>query len=175
MPEMIRAGTVLIKEGTLFPEALQLESTSYSPGWRSVQGLDGYAMDRKTHEAGWTFFYLAGESRATVLGQEGQDTVRRAIRQILAGLKSEKFNSLEITRVAFRHFLGVPYATVSIHIRNVQEGMFLLGGDDAQAWNHVDLPPQRSERRHQVVGRAADQAGGTYSSRTDRRPSVQPP
>jgi hypothetical protein len=134
MPETIKAGTILIKEGTLFPEALRLESTSYSPGWRSVTGLDGYAMDRKTRDAGWTFFYLAGESRATAFGSEGQETVRRAIKRIMADLKSGKFNSLEITRVAFKHFLGVPYATVSFHIRNMQEGMFLSVGDNSHAW-----------------------------------------
>ena len=79
------------------PDGFTFESEPQSPGWRSVKGLNGYAMDRKTHEAGWTFFYLAGESRATVLGQEGQETVCKAIKQILAGLKSEKFNSVEIT------------------------------------------------------------------------------
>jgi hypothetical protein len=133
MREMIKSGTILIKEGTLFPDALTLESEPYSPGWRLVTGLDGYAMDRKTHDAGWTFFYLAGESRITVVGHEGQETVRRAIKRILAGLKSEKFNSLEIGRVAFKHFFGVPYATVSFHIRNMQKGMFLSGGDDSLA------------------------------------------
>jgi hypothetical protein len=136
---MAKEGTILIKEGTLLPDALSLVSEPYSPGWRSVTGLDGYAMDRKTHEAGWTFFYLAGESRATVLGPEGQETVHRAIKRILAGLKSEKFNALEITRVAFKHFLGVPYTTVSFHIRNMQEGMFLCGSDDAQAWKNAQL------------------------------------
>jgi len=134
MQDAIKSGSILVKEGTLFPERLQLESAAYSPGWRSVQGLDGNALDRKTHDAGWTFFYLAGEARATVLGHEGQETVHRAINRILAGLKSERFNSLEVTRVAFKHFLGVPYATVSFHKRNMQEGMFLLGGDDSRAW-----------------------------------------
>ncbi len=139
MLETIKAGTVLIKEGTLFPEALKFESESYSPGWRSVTGLDGYAMDRKTHDAGWTFFYLAGESRATVFGGEGQKTIRRAMKQILAGTKSGKFNSLEITRVVFKHFLGVPYATVSFHIRNMQEGMFLFGSGSSNAWKDATL------------------------------------
>ena len=134
MREIIQAGTILIKQGTLLPDAVTFESEPYSPGWRSVTSLDGYAMDRKTREAGWTFFYLAGEHSATVFGGERQETVRRAIKRILAELKSEKFNSLEITRVAFKHFLGVPYATVSFHLRNMQEGMFLLGVDDSRAW-----------------------------------------
>jgi hypothetical protein len=139
MQEAIKAGTVLIKEGILLPDALKLESEPYSPGWRSVSGLDGYAMGRKTHDAGWTFFYLAGETRATVFGHEGQETVRKAIKKILAGLRSGNFNSLEITRVAFKHFLGMPYATVSFHTRNMQEGMFLSGGDDSPAWKDAQL------------------------------------
>jgi hypothetical protein len=139
MRETIKVGTVLIKEGTLFPETIVCENEPYSPGWRSVTGLDGYAMDRRIHEAGWTFFYLAGESRATVFGCEGQKTVRRAIKLILSGLKFEKFNSLEITCVAFKHFLGVPYVTVSFHPRNIQEGLFLFGSDDARAWKKAQL------------------------------------
>jgi hypothetical protein len=139
MQEAIKAGTVLIKEGILLPDALKLESEPYSPGWRSVSGLDGYAMGRKTHDTGWTFFYLAGETRATVFGHEGQETVRKAIKKILAGLRSGNFNSLEITRVAFKHFLGMPYATVSFHTRNMQEGMFLSGGDDSPAWKDAQL------------------------------------
>jgi hypothetical protein len=134
MREMIKAGTVLIKEGTLLPDDLKFESEVYSHGWRSVTGLDGYAMDRKAHDAGWTLFFLAGESRADAFGREGQETVRRAIEKILAGLKSGNFNSLEITRVAFKHFLGVPFARVSFHARNLQESMFLSGSANSPAW-----------------------------------------
>lgn len=139
MQEIIKLGSILLKEGTPFPKGFQLDSASYSPGWISVKGLDGYALDRKTRDAGWTFFYLAGENRATVFGHEGQVTVRRAIKRILAGLKSERFNSLEVTRVVFKHFLGVPYATVSFHKRNIQEGMFLLAGDDSPTWKNTQL------------------------------------
>ena len=141
MQETIKLGSILLKEGTPFPEGFQMDSASYSPGWRSVKGLDGFALDRKTHDAGWTFFYLAGEYNATVFGPEGQVTVRKAIKRILAALKSERFNSLEVTRVVFKHFIGVPYATVSFHKRNIQKGMFLLAGDDSPAWENTQLLP----------------------------------
>jgi hypothetical protein len=139
MQETIESGSILLKEGTPFPEGLHMDSASYSPGWRSVKGLDGYALDRKTHDAGWTFFYLAGEYNATVFGREGQVTVRKAIKRILAGQQSERFNSLEVTRVVFKYFIGVPYATVSFHKRNMQKGMFLLAGDDSPAWKNTQL------------------------------------
>lgn len=139
MREMIKVGTVLIKEGTPLPDSLAIKSELYSPGWRSVTGLDGYALDRKTHDAGWTLFFLAGESRATAFGRKGQETVRRAIGKILAGLKDGNFNSLEITRVDFKHVLGVPYARVSFHLRNLQEGMFLSGSGKSDAWEDTTL------------------------------------
>ncbi len=49
--------------------------------------------------------------------------VHRTIDEILARLKSEKFNSLEITRVASeasKRFLGVRYVTVSAQSRHIQ-------------------------------------------------------
>ena len=125
MQETIKAGTVLIKDGTLLPDAFTLESEPCSPGWRAIRGLDGYAVDRKVHNAGWTFFYLAGENQSSVFGGAGQETVRRAIKQILAGSVTENVNCLEITRIVFKTFLGVPYARVSFHLRNLQKSMFL--------------------------------------------------
>jgi hypothetical protein len=139
MQDTIDAGTVLFRDGTVFPAAFQCESESYSPGWRSVKGLDGYALDRKIHGTGWHFFYFAGENKVTVFGREGQKTVRKAIEQILAGLKFEKINSFEITRVALKTFLGVPYMSVSFHTRNIQESMLLAGGDAAQPWKDERL------------------------------------
>lgn len=139
MRETIKTGTVLIREGTLFPDALRVDSASYSPGWRMVQGLDGPSLDRQIHEAGWKFFYLAGERRATVFGREGQETLRNAVKQILAGMKSEKCNALEITRVVFKQFLGVPYASVFFHIRNMQKSIFLLESEDAPVPNETRL------------------------------------
>jgi hypothetical protein len=139
MREMIKAGTVLFKEGTPLPDGLTFDSEPFSPGWRSVKGLDGYAIDRKIPEVGWTFFYMAGESRTNAFGSEGQDTVRRATKKILAGLKAERANSIEITCVVFKAFLGIPYARVSFHLRNLQTGMFLAGSNDARPWKDATL------------------------------------
>ena len=102
MPDVTQAGRIFIRDGTLLPKTLQIESEPYTPGWRSVKNLDGYGLGRKIHDAGWTFFCLAYETKATVFGIDGEKMVRRAIERILANRKSsEKFNSLEIARVAW--------------------------------------------------------------------------
>jgi hypothetical protein len=139
MRETIQAGTVLFKEGTPLPDGITFDSEPFSPGWRSVECLNGYAIDRKTPAVEWTFFYLAGESRASAFGHEGQKTARRAIKKILASLKSEKCNSVEFTSIVCKAFLGMPYTMVSFHLRNLQKGMFLLNGQDSQPWKDVTL------------------------------------
>jgi hypothetical protein len=130
MAETINTGTILFKDGTFLPDALQFDSEPCATGWRLVKDLDGYGLDRKIRDAGWRFFCIASENKAIVLGFEGQKSVRRAIKRMLVRLKSEKFNSLEITRVASKRFLGVPYVSVSARSRHIQESLFLLGDKD---------------------------------------------
>ncbi len=59
MSDTIKTGTILIKEGTLLPEAVRFESECGVPGWRLVKDLDRCGLDREIREAGWTFFCLA--------------------------------------------------------------------------------------------------------------------
>jgi hypothetical protein len=96
-------------------------------------------LDRKFQNAGWHFFYFAGENKINVFGREGEKTMRKAIERIQASLKFEKINSFEITRVAFKTFLGVPYTSLSFHMRNIQESMLLLGGETGQRWKDARL------------------------------------
>src|SRR5437879_11792967 len=121
MAETIKTGTILIKDGTFLPDALQFESEPCATGWRLVKNLDGYGLGRKVHEAGWTFFCLAGEIKATIFGFDVRRTVRRAVKRILANLKPEEFNSLEITRVAPKGFLEMPFETGYAGPRQVLE------------------------------------------------------
>ena len=133
MPDTIKPGTILIKEGTLLPEAVRFESEPCVPGWRLVKDLDGCGLDRKIRDAGWTFFCLAGQLGATVFGIDEQKTLSRAVGQILANLESAEFNSLEIMRLtseASKRFLGVRYVTVSAQSRHIQERAFLFGAKD---------------------------------------------
>jgi len=65
-------------------------------------------------------------------------SVRRAVERILAKLKSEEFNSVEITRVALmasRRFLGVRYVTVYARSRHIQESVFLFEAKDLREWD----------------------------------------
>jgi hypothetical protein len=140
MPDTIKMGTILIKEGTLLPEVLRFESEPCAPGWRLVKNLDGYGLGRKIHEAGWTLSSRAGEIGATVFGLDEQKTARRALEQILANPETAEFNSLEIMRVASevsKRFLGVRYVTVSAQSRHIQESAILFRAEDLPVRNRA--------------------------------------
>ncbi len=126
MAQTIEIGTLLIREDTPLPETLPLESDPYSKGWRLVKNLRCSAMDRKLSEMGWTFFYMAGEVNATALGSNSEKTIRRAVKTVMTNMKTDKFNCLEISRVAVKSFLGLPYVTVAGHPRHIQESIYLF-------------------------------------------------
>jgi hypothetical protein len=133
MPDADGVAIILIREGTPLPANLSTESEAFLPGWRLIKDLDGHGLDHKIREAGWSPICLAGETRATVSGLDEEKIVRRAIVEILAGLESEKFNSLEVTRVssvASKRFLEVRYVTVCAQSRLIQQGLGLVPATD---------------------------------------------
>lgn len=130
MSENKTSPTIFIRENTRLPASVALESEVFLPDWRSVKNLDGRELGRKIENAKWNYFYLASPVKATVLGGNGRETLRRAVHRILAKKQSQDFNSLEITKIISKHFLGVPYLTVSAHFRHIQEEMYLIPVED---------------------------------------------
>ena len=135
----IDAGTILIKEGALLPELLRFESEPYSKGWRLVKDLRGSEMDRHLFEAGWNLFYMAEELNATAVGSDLQKTTRRAVKKVIAAIKSDQFNCVEITQVVAKRFLGLPYVTVSAHPRPIQESKVLFHLKRVAEWDQAKL------------------------------------
>ena len=134
MPDKMKMGSVLIEGGALLPDSLRFESEPYSNGWKLVRNLDGFGLERKVREAGWNFFYMAGEIKASAFGFDREKTLRRTVNRVLAELKSERFNSLEIAQVIVGRFLGLCHVTVSAHARHVQESAFLFQGKPIEEW-----------------------------------------
>jgi hypothetical protein len=127
LADTIKTGTILIAEGALLPESLLLESEPYAYGWRLVKNLDSNGLDQIIRQAGWNFFYIAGSIETKAFGSDEKKTTRKAIKQVIANLKSKNFNCLEITRVAAKRSLGLPYVSVSAQSRHIQEAPALSG------------------------------------------------
>ena len=120
----------MITEDTSLPANLSIESEAFLPGWRVVKNLDHSTLVRNIEAANWNFFYLAGEIRATVLGRDRSGTLRRALKCVLAKQEGQKFNSLEITKVVSKSFLGIPFMSVTAHSRHIQQGIGLVPAKD---------------------------------------------
>jgi hypothetical protein len=102
-----------------------LESEPYSGNWRLVKVLRGLALDRKIRASGWNFFFMATEVKTMIFGALGTNKIQKALMRILEKVKGQHFNSLEVTGIEERRFLGVPYAVVSAHSRHVQQSCYL--------------------------------------------------
>jgi len=73
---------------------------------------------------------LAGEIRATVLGRDRPGTLSRVAECVLAKQNGQKVNSLEVTKVVSKRFLGIPFMSVTGHSRHIQRGVGLVPAKD---------------------------------------------
>jgi len=106
-------------------QLLGLESEPCSGEWSLLKVLDGFALDRKIHAAGWNFFFMAAEVKVMFFGSLGAGNIQKALKRILEKVKQQQFNGLEVTEIVSRRFLGVPYVTVSAHSRHMQQSCYL--------------------------------------------------
>jgi len=142
MSDTNSAGTILIREDTRLPANLSIESETFLPGWRVVKSLDRSTLARNIEGVNWNFFYLAGEIRATVLGRNQPGTLRRAVKCVLAKQEGQKFNSLEITKVVSKRFLGIPFMRVTAHSRHIQQCIGLVPAKDSALRMPVAATPE---------------------------------
>jgi len=129
MTPTVQVGTILIADRPQITEFLGLATEPYSGKWSVVQGFDGFALDHKIHAAGWNFFFMAGAAKAMFFGSVGAKNIRKALKRILAETSDHNFNCLEVTGITAKHFLGVPYTSVSANCRHIQHSCRL---DDIQ-------------------------------------------
>ncbi|HLW80870.1 MAG TPA: hypothetical protein VKS20_02395 [Candidatus Acidoferrales bacterium] len=166
MAREITTGTILIKDYTFLPKELHLEAEPFISGWGLVKNFDGYRLDRDIRKAGWHFFFLAGQIKMTVFGIDRQKMVRRAIVRILASPRSEGFNSLEITRMASKRFLGVPYMRVGAQSRHIQEGLFLFSAEGSRKLGETNFTVARGQSTEPTSPKELASEGTSWQSGT---------
>ena len=127
MPEDLRVGSVFMSK---CPQLFGLESEPYTSHWSVVKEPDGFAIERTIRAAGWNFFFIAEEVKAISFGGVGARSIQHGLHQILRKVSRQHYNSLELTGIVPKRFLGLPYSIVSAHPRHVQHNCYL---DDAEA------------------------------------------
>jgi hypothetical protein len=142
MTAAVQVGTILIEQRPAMAQALGLQSEPYSANWGVIKALDGLALDRKIHAAGWNFFFMAAQVRVMFFGAIGAKKIQNALTRMLGKLKPMNFNCLEVTGIVAKRFLGVPYTVVSAHSRHIQESCY-LDGDDQRRTSQRDAEQAR--------------------------------
>jgi len=117
---------MLIKHGTVLPEP-GLKGASYLSGWNSITDLERRSLAKQLDEAGWTFFYMAGQVKTSAFGFDKEKRMRTAVRRAIRDARLQKCNCLEIDQVKTKSFLGLPYVSVFAHSRQIQNGKAFRG------------------------------------------------
>ena len=138
MPQTIHVGTILIEESSLTAGLFGLEIEHSWGNWNAVKTLDGFALDRKIRDAGWNFFFMAGEVKAVFLGAIEAKKIQNALQRIISKRRHEPYNALEVTGIVAKRFLGVPYTIISAHSRHIQQSCYL--NDTRGRWTSQNTP-----------------------------------
>lgn len=120
----IQTGAMMIREGLLLPDSVHLESQRYSAAWRSIAGLDNFALAHRLRPACLHLFFIAGELKAMELGW-GANAIRRGVKRILRRGRKRDLNCVEITQIRPGHFLGLPYVAIYGSSFQIQKGIVL--------------------------------------------------
>src|ERR1041384_5613018 len=81
MADAFAAGSILVEEGTQLPDSLLLQSASSSNGWAAIKDARA-VFEKGIQDAGWTFFFMAGEVKTTVFGFDRQKTLGTAWKRL---------------------------------------------------------------------------------------------
>jgi hypothetical protein len=126
MRDLITVGDILVQQGIDVPRCLLLPTEINLNGWAAINGTRS-TFEKTIDEEGWTFFFMAGEIKATVFGFDKQTALRAALRRLITDVKSQHCNSIEITAVVGKSFLRIPYVSVSARARHLQKGRLFSG------------------------------------------------
>jgi hypothetical protein len=121
MKDRIRVGTMLVADDTDMPATVVAGTEHYSAGWSSITGSTSAQLGKEIENAGWTFFYMAGEIRTSGFGFSDQTRTARAVAHVINAVKRENCNCLEITQMRRRSFMGLSYTSLVAHARHIQK------------------------------------------------------
>ena len=124
--DALREGSILIAEEVRLPNSMLVRLEPYSGGWSAVTD-ERTRFEKDVENAGWTFFYMAGEIKVTVFDFHRPKALRAAWTRLAANIRSQGCNCIEITRVVSSSFLRLPHVSIYAHARHLQMGRLFNG------------------------------------------------
>jgi hypothetical protein len=123
----ISPGTILVEKSTLLPGSLGLDSDLSGGGWaRVTDNPDRQQIEKNLAAAGWTFFLMSGAIKTLGFGFARPQMIQAALKRLIASVRLQRCNCLEIDAISTRSFLGIPYVCISAHSRHIQSGFVFV-------------------------------------------------
>lgn len=125
---MITPGTILMHKDAPHPPCFHLHDDPQPNPWPSIRhALTPRELEKELASTGWTFFYLAHTIRTTAFGFDRARIIDAALKRLIATVRLEKCNCLQIDEIETRSLLGVQSVSVSGHPRHIQRGDVFAG------------------------------------------------
>jgi len=103
-----------------------LKSSVTKDGFSAVQGgAELLKLKAELADAGWNYFYM-GAVKQTVFGR-GPKRIASAMNGVVAKMRLNKCNSLQIDAITPHSVLGIPYVSVSAHCCHIQQSVIFAG------------------------------------------------
>lgn len=119
-------GTILIRRGTALPSELNFATNEFCRNWDVIGESD--RVDGRLRASGWNLFFIASSLKSFSLGSS-DDGLRKAVRRLVRLVEPLSLNCLQITHIANRQLLGIPYRVVFAHPCHIQKSCFLPNAD----------------------------------------------
>jgi hypothetical protein len=120
---MLTPGNLFMERDVPRPKCFHVQDDSYRTGWLAVKyDLSPYEIDKELSSRGWTFFYMANVIRKSAMGFDRDKGTAAALKRVMASVREDGCNSLQIQAVEMHSYLGIPYVSVSAHARHIQKG-----------------------------------------------------
>jgi hypothetical protein len=105
------------------PKCFHVQDDSHRTAWLAIKyDLSNSQMERELSSGGWTFFYMANVIRKLAVAFDREKGTSTALKRVMASVREDRCNSLQIQAVEMHSFLGIPYVSVSAHSRHIQKG-----------------------------------------------------
>ncbi len=124
--ENLCSGSVLVRCDAGLPQSVKVSGPLVMEGWRLVSDIGTAQLDRQLDQEGWYFFYLPPEIAFSAFGFARKHALARALKKLLARAETEKLNTVKVTAVETKKFLGVHHAKVIARVRHIQKSPILF-------------------------------------------------
>jgi hypothetical protein len=123
----VAPGTILMKQDTHLPPSVRVSRQVSCGGWIAIKSLDPRGLGMQLKSAGWNFNFVVGSVQKGAFGFNSDTRFERAMSRAIKFAQAEDCNCIEFDQMMEKTIFGVPYTSVSVHSRHIQQALSAKG------------------------------------------------